>query len=86
MDYKKEIARRDKKIEDLKKEIKVKNEEIAAMNELFDCAAANIAVLLKEADEIVSISKKAVSEALGKYSLQAKDDGNGNYLLELLEK
>ena len=86
MDYKKEIARRDKKIEDLKKEIKVKNEEIAAMNELFDCAAANIAVLLKEADEIVSISKKAVSEALGKYSLRAKDDGNGNYLLELLEK
>ncbi|MBE7033689.1 MAG: hypothetical protein E7406_05630 [Ruminococcaceae bacterium] len=84
MDYKNEIARRDKKIEDLKKEIKAKNEEIAAMHELLDCAAANIMVLVKEADEIVSISKKAVSEALGKYSLKAKDDGNGNYILEIL--
>lgn len=86
MDYKNEIARRDKKIEDLKKEIKAKEEEISAMHELLDCAAANIAVLVKEADEIVSISKKAVSEALGRYSLRAKDDKNGNYILEIVEE
>ena len=83
MDYKNEIARRDKKIEDLKKKIKAKDEEIAAMHELLDCAAANIAVLVKEANEIVSISKKKVSEALGKYRIHAKDDGNGNYILEI---
>ena len=86
MDVNVEITRRDKKIEDLKKEIKFKEAEISAMHELLDCAAANIMVLVKEADEIVTISKKAVSEALGKYSLRAKDDGSGNYILECGEK
>lgn len=84
MDYKNELARRDKKIEDLKKEIKSRDEEISAMHELLDCAAANLMLAVKE--KTVKISKEEVSEALGRFHLRAKDDGNGNYLLELLEE
>lgn len=84
MDYKNEIARRDKKIEDLKKEIKAREEEISAMHELLDCAAANLVLTVKE--KTVKISKKEVSEALGKFHLRAKDDGNGNYILEIVEE
>lgn len=85
MDYKKETLRRDKKIEDLKKEIKAKEEEIAAMHELLDCAAANIVLMVKEAEKPVSLSKKEVAEALGKFHICAKDDGNGNYILEITQ-
>ncbi len=84
MEYKKEIDRRDKKIENLKKEIKLREEEIEAMHQLLDCAAANLMLAIKE--KTVKISKKEVSEALGKFHLRAKDDGNGNYLLEILEE
>ncbi len=86
MDYKNEIARRDKKIEALKKEIKAREEEITAMHELLDCAAANLVLTVKEKGGKLSLSKKAVSEALGKYRLTAKDDGDGNYLLEIVEE
>ena len=86
MDLKNEIARRDKKIEDLKKEIKAKEEEISAMHELLDCAAANLILMVKNQGAPVTLSKKEVSEALGKFHLHAKDDGNGNYLLEILEE
>ncbi len=84
MDLKNEIARRDKKIEDLKKEIKAKEEEIAAMYELLDCAAANLVLMVKNSGAPVALSKKEVSKALGKFHLRAKDDGNGNYLLEIV--
>ena len=47
MDCKKEILRRDKKIEDLKSEIKAKEEELCAMHQLLDCAAANLVILVK---------------------------------------
>ncbi len=83
MDYKREIDRRDKKIEDLKKEIKGREEEISAMCELLDCAAANLILLVKDAGETVILSKKEVAEALGKFHLRAKDDGDGNYILEI---
>lgn len=84
MEYKKEIDRRDKKIENLKKEIKLREEEIEAMHQLLDCAAANLMLAVKE--KTVTISKKEVSGALGKFHLRAKDDGNGNYLLEIVEE
>ena len=86
MDLKNEIARRDKKIEDLKKEINSKKEEIAAMHELLDCAAANLILMVKNSEAPVTLSKKEISKALGKFHLHAKDDGNGNYLLEILEE
>ena len=76
MDNKKEILRRDKKIEDLKKEIKAKEEEICAMHQLLDCAAANLLLAVKE--KSLKISKKEVAETLGKFHLSAKDDGEGN--------
>ena len=66
------------------KEIKAKEEEISAMHELLDCAAANLILTVKE--KTVKISKKEVSEALGKFNLRAKDDGNGNYILEIVEE
>lgn len=84
MELKKEITRRDKKIEELKKEINTKNEEIAAMNELLDCAAANLVLAVK--GKTLKISKKEVSEALGKYHLRAKGDNDGNYILEIEEE
>lgn len=86
MDYKREVERRDKRIEDLKKEIKSLREEIKAMQELLDCAAANLVLMVKESGKTMKLSKKDVSEALGRFHLQAKDDGNGNYLLEILEE
>lgn len=84
MDYKREVERRDKRIEDLKKEIKSQEEEIKAMQELLDCAAANLVLMVKERGKTMKLSKKEVSEALGKFHLQAKADGDGNYLLEIL--
>lgn len=87
MDYRKEILRRDKKIEDLKTEIKAKEEEISAMHQLLDCAAANLVILVKKAGRpIVSLSKKEIAEALGIFHLRAKDDGDGNYLLEIMSE
>lgn len=86
MDYKKEIDRRDKKIEDLKREIKHKEEEISAMGELLDCAAANIVVLVKNVGKRAALSKTEIKEALGKFHLSAKDDGNGKYILEITEE
>lgn len=86
MDYKREVERRDKRIEDLKKEIKALREEIKAMQELLDCAAANLVLMVNERGKTMKLSKKEVSKALGRFHLQAKDDGNGNYLLEILEE
>lgn len=84
MDYKREVEKRDRRIENLKKEIKSLREEIKAMQELLDCAAANLVLAVKERGKTMKLSKKEVSDALGKFRLKAKDDGNGNYLLELI--
>ena len=86
MDYEKEIGRRDKCIADCKKVIKEPKSEIEAFTQLLDCASANIVVMVKERGGNIRLSKKEVREALGKYSLKAKDDGEGNYILELFER
>lgn len=83
MDINKEIDRRDKKIATLEKTISELKEEIGAYTELLDCAAANIALLVENKGEECKISKKAVSEALGKYHLRATSDEDGNYILRL---
>ena len=82
MNFRNEVDLRDRKIEGLKKEIKSQKEEIAAMYQLLDCAAANLMLAVKE--KTLRISKREVSEALGRFHLSAKDDGNGNYVLEIL--
>ena len=83
MDYTKEIGRRDRKIAEYKNRIREMEEEISAMKELLDCAAANLMVAVKEQGEKLLLSKKEVSDTLGKFSLSAKDDGKGNYILEI---
>lgn len=82
---KNEIKRRDKKIADDKKLIDELKEEIEAMRQLLDCAAANIAMLVKEQGGKRIISADDVKNALGKYSLYARKDEEGNYILEICE-
>ena len=86
MDYKNEIMRRDKRIETYKNTVEELREEITALRQLLDCAAANIVLLTKEKGGKVTLSKTEVSEALGKYHLSAKRDNDGNYELEIKEE
>ncbi len=86
MNAENEIKRRDKRISDDKKLIEELEEKIVALKQLLDCAAANIAVLVKETDGVRKISKKKVSEALGKYHLSAECDDGENYILKLIEE
>ena len=85
MNNEKEIMRLDKKIGDLKKIISGLNEEITALKQLLDCAAANIAMLVKEEGGKRIISASDVSDALGKYRLVSEKDENGNYVLQIEE-
>ena len=85
MDSVKEIARRDRRILNDKKLIKELKSEIEALRQLLDCAAANIAMLVKDGGGNRKISRKDVSEVLGKYRLSAKCDADGNYILETVE-
>lgn len=80
-----EIKRRDKKIADDRKVINELKEEIEAMRQLLDCAAANIAMLVKEQGGKRVISSNDVKNALGKYRLFANRDKEGNYILEISE-
>ena len=80
-----EIKRRDKKIADDKKVISQLREEIEAMRQLLDCAAANIFMLVKEQGGKRTISADDVKNALGNYRLLATKDKEGNYILEICE-
>ena len=86
MNTEKEIGRRDKRIADDKKLIKELKEEIVALRQLLDCAAANIVMLAKDTGGLRKISKKEVSEVLGKYRLSAKCDDGENYILEVVQE
>lgn len=83
MNYKKEIERRDTRIAAYKKEILSLNEEIVALRQLLDCAAANLVLMVKERGGTMSLSENEVRDALGKFHLHARKDDEGNYLLEL---
>ena len=85
MDYEKEIARRDRRIEGYKKEVNELCEEIVAMRQLLDCAAANLVLVLKDGEKPRSLSKEDVKNALGKYHLSAREE-NGFYVLEIIEE
>ncbi len=79
----KEIEKRDRRIENDKKKIAELKEEIVALRQLLDCAAANMIMLVREKGGSTKISMEEVSELLGKYRLGAKRDGEGNYILEI---
>ena len=81
----KEIERRDKKISDDKKRIEELTEEIVGLRQLLDCAAANIAMLVKEQGGKRILSADDVKNALGNYRLFATKDKEGNYILEICE-
>ena len=85
MDYEKEIGRRDKRIEAYKKEVNELYEEIVAMRQLLDCAAANLVLVLADGEKPRSLSKDDVKNALGKYHLSAREEG-GYYILEIMEE
>ena len=86
MDAVKEITRRDNRIKNDGKIIKELREEIVALRQLLDCAAANIVILTEKSGGIRKISRKDVSEALGKFRLNAKCDDDGNYILETVRE
>lgn len=83
MDTQKEIGRRDNRIKNDKKKIEELKEEIEALHQLLDCAAANIVILVRENGGSCKIASKDVSEALGKYRLHATRDDIGNYILHV---
>ena len=86
MNMEKEIERRDKRIADDKKLITELKEEIVALRQLLDCAAANLVMIVKDTGGLRKISKKEVSEVLGKYRLGAKCDDGENYILEVVQE
>lgn len=76
----------DNRIKAYKNTIEELKEEIVALRQLLDCAAANIVLLANEKGGKAVLSKKQVSEVLGHYKLSANRDGEGNYVLEIKEE
>ena len=83
MNYEKEIERRDKRIESFRAELCELKEENTALRQLVQCAAANIALLVKEGGKCVTLSKEDVKEALSLYKLTAHRNKRGDYVLEI---
>ena len=76
MKLEKEIERRDKKISDDQRLIREMSEEIVALRQLLDCAAANIALLTKEQGGRRVLSAEEVKRALGTFTLSATRDND----------
>ena len=76
----------DNRIKAYKNTIEELKEEIVALRQLLDCAAANIVLLTNEKGGKAILSKAQVREALGRYKLNANRDGEGNYVLEIREE
>ncbi len=74
-----------KKIEDEKRRINALAEENAALRQLLDCAAANMVLLAKDKGKSFRIKKDEVKNTLGRYSLNAARDKDGNYILSVTE-
>lgn len=81
MENTRERERYIRKKETDKKRITELTEEITALRQLLDCAAANIAILTYESGGERRISAKEVKSALGKYELHARREGD-DYLIE----
>lgn len=85
MDLKKEVEKRNRKIENDKKVIGEREEEITALRQLLDCASAWIALLVKEKGGEVKVPSGDIKNILGKYSFGAIKEGEGNYVLKVKE-
>ena len=83
MDLKKEIEKRNRKIENDKKAIAEREEEITALRQLLDCASAWIALLVKEKGGEAKIPSGDIKSILGKYQFSATKDGGDNYILKV---
>ncbi len=81
----KEIKRLERRIDLYKKEVRELHDEIIALRQLLDCAAANLVLVLKEGESPRAISKEDVKCALGKYHLAAREEG-GFYILEIISE
>lgn len=75
----------EKRIDSYKKEVRELHDEIIALRQLLDCAAANLILVLKDGETPCAISKEDVKCALGKYHLAAKEE-DGFYILEILSE
>ncbi len=85
MNLKNEIEKRNRKIENDKKVIGELKEEVTALRQLLDCAAAYIKILANEKGGEVKMSSNNIKEALGKYRFTATKDSDGNYILKVEE-
>ncbi len=80
-----EKARLEKRIASYKTEVCELHEEIVALRQLLDCAAANLVLILKDGEQPRALSKDDVRKALGKYHLAAREEG-GFYILEIISE
>ena len=80
-----EVRRYNKRLESYKAEVEELKEENIALRQLLQCAAANIALLVKDAGKSVTLSKDAVADALCRYKLSAHRNESGDYVLEIGE-
>lgn len=80
-----EIKRLKTRIDSYKKEVRELHEEITALRQLLDCAAANLILVLRDDEKPRSLSKEDVRCALGRYHLAAREE-DGFYILEILSE
>lgn len=81
----KKIMLLERRIDSYKKEVRELYDEITALRELLDCAAANLVLVLKEGETPRAISKEDVKCALGRYHLAAREE-DGFYILEIISE
>ena len=83
MNYKKEIERRDKRLESYKEEVAQLKEELLGMGQLLDCAVANLTLAVGERGGTFKISQKEIRDVICRYKLRAKKDEKDTYFLEI---
>ena len=77
-----EKERLEKRIETYKKEVRELHDEITALRQMLDIAAANLLLVLKDEKSPYKLSKEEIKTALGTYHLTARED-SGFYILEI---
>ena len=82
----KEAGRFRKKAEDSMREIEKLNEEITALHQLLDCAAANIVLLVNAHGGRCKIPAGEISRVLENFELSASRENDGTYLIETRAK
>lgn len=77
-----EKERFEKRISAYKEEVRELHEEIIALRQLLDIAAANLVLVLKDKESPYKLSKEEIKKTLGTYHLFAREEG-GLYILEI---